>query len=561
MGLVHEDDVDWFLTLDETHHEFSTVGARGGAAAGRYVNPSFPRSGERCIVSSFHTTGVYGTTLRGEPLIPLYILSTKSIREEDYKIDSHVCEGLPTVVAAYGADEESCYSSVICVRQKGSMDTGLWHQLVRDVYTPCFNERISPEPIRDPLTKKLISGPLIIKTDAGPGRLSKEASSIEFRDHMATKGVHILLSLPNATASTAEMDKFFEKFKPACGKSALRLAAKKMQMRMEVRMEVQNNNADAVIDVDASDASSSEDEDEPNERKKKGGQSICNVSFSNFDLANLVNGWPDDPVELRPFDYHFTKEGIIGSWLAVGFLPMTGKAAEDPKVRHELGEGGAPPAAARRLAALNKEYIISATTLTAMGFNGELLDCELPKVKKQPVFRDEEAQIQHIVDNKLLNKAGGLYKTGLIVANCRVVLEAGKRMAELEKKAKEKVELKKNLESNKRGCEARKAHADWVLAGSPVDVSGHPRLNKKDSLALVKFLLPKVDILGELKLKDFNSMKKCNVWLGEIGRGMTWDEHMLAAAQNIREQWRAEGEILGEDLRLDGPPMFEVGGV
>ena len=46
MGLIHEDDVDWFLTLDETHHEFSTVGARGGAAAGRYINPSFPRSGE-----------------------------------------------------------------------------------------------------------------------------------------------------------------------------------------------------------------------------------------------------------------------------------------------------------------------------------------------------------------------------------------------------------------------------------------------------------------------------------------------------------------------------------
>jgi hypothetical protein len=175
-----------------------------------------------------------------------------------------------------------------------------------------------------------------------------------------------------------------------------------------------------------------------------------------------------------------------------------------------------------------------------MGFNGELLDCKLPKVKRQSVFRDEEAQIQHIVDNKLLNKAGGLYKTGPIVANCRVVVEAGKRMAELEKKAKEKVELKKNLKSNKRGCEARKAHADWVLAGSPVDVSGHPRLKKKDSLALVKFLLPKVDILGELKLKDFNSMKKCNVWLGEIGCGMTWDEHMVAAAQDIGEQWRAK---------------------
>ena len=58
---------------------------------------------------------------------------------------------------------------------------------------------------------------------------------------------------------------------------------------------------------------------------------------------------------MRPFDYHFTKEGIIRSWIAVGFLPMKGRAMEDPKERHELGEGGAPPATAKLLAALNKE--------------------------------------------------------------------------------------------------------------------------------------------------------------------------------------------------------------
>jgi len=51
---------------------------------------------------------------------------------------------------------------------------------------------------------------------------------------MAAKGVHILLSLPNATACTAEMDQLFERFNPACGKSALRVASKKMQKRMEV---------------------------------------------------------------------------------------------------------------------------------------------------------------------------------------------------------------------------------------------------------------------------------------------------------------------------------------
>ena len=119
-----------------------------------------------------------------------------------------------------------------------------------------------------------------------------------------------------------------------------------MQNRMEVRLlngARNDKDGDAVIDVDASDASS-EDEEEPDEiedrPKKKGERSICNVSFSNFDLANLVSGWPEDPLELRPFDYHFTKEGIIILWIAVGFLPMTGRAMEDPKVRHELGEGG-----------------------------------------------------------------------------------------------------------------------------------------------------------------------------------------------------------------------------
>ena len=94
-----------------------------------------------------------------------------------------------------------------------------------------------------------------------------------------------------------------------------------------------------------------------------------------------------------------------------------------------------------------------------------------------------------------------------------------------------------------------------------MDKIGHPRLNKKDSLAVVKFLLPRVDIMGKLKLKAFNLMKKCIVWLEEIARGMTWDEHLAAAALDIREQWKAEGEILGEDLMLDAQPIFALGGI
>jgi hypothetical protein len=61
--LVHENDAAWFVTLDETHHEMTTAGKKGSASSGRWVNGSFPRSGERNVVGNFHTTGVYGTTL------------------------------------------------------------------------------------------------------------------------------------------------------------------------------------------------------------------------------------------------------------------------------------------------------------------------------------------------------------------------------------------------------------------------------------------------------------------------------------------------------------------
>jgi hypothetical protein len=53
---------------------------------------------------------------------------------------------------------------------------------------------------------------------------------------------------------------------------------------------------------DESDDSTGDDKDDGNQN----GRRICNVSFSNLDLANLVNCWPGYPIELRPFDCHFT---------------------------------------------------------------------------------------------------------------------------------------------------------------------------------------------------------------------------------------------------------------
>jgi hypothetical protein len=191
----------------------------------------------------------------------------------------------------------------------GSVYNKLWHDLNRVVYVPCFKDKILIKPVCDPITKKLISGPLIVKTDAGPGHLSKEAESIDLRDEMAKKGVHILLSLPNGTAATAEMDQLYSKFKPRCSDSTIRVAGIKMVKQATMRKK--HAAAKATINFDApielgleiSDKSS-ESESEGDETfacKKKGKTSLCNVSMGNRDLANIVNGFPGDSVKNRRF--------------------------------------------------------------------------------------------------------------------------------------------------------------------------------------------------------------------------------------------------------------------
>ena len=206
VSLYHKDDLNWIINLDETQHKFSTEGHRGGSTTERLINPSLPRSGDRITKGSRHTTGCYGCTAAGDPLPPLYILDTKSKTEENYSISPSVCEGLPVVQGKWGLAERTYISSFIAMRPKGSMDTSLWEFLFDTVILPLYPQ-VQKTIVRCPLTGRMIKGPLVIKTDAGPGRLAKEFDSFKFRQRMADCGVIILLGLPNGTAATQEMDK------------------------------------------------------------------------------------------------------------------------------------------------------------------------------------------------------------------------------------------------------------------------------------------------------------------------------------------------------------------
>jgi len=160
------------------------------------------------------------------------------------------------------------------------------------------------------------------------------------------------------------------------------------------------------------------------------GQSVYSVNIGNRDLGHIVNGFPGDPLEKRPFDKCFSSVKVVITWIVVGFLPTTGNAAFAPKVRYKLGEGGAPEEAQKRMKLLVSDYEKCGKELDCLGFNGGAMDLKTQEVEEIDIPEDEEALIQHIVNNELINKAGELFKCGIQIANCRVVMETSRRVAE-----------------------------------------------------------------------------------------------------------------------------------
>ena len=118
VGLVHENDFDWFLTLNKIHHEFSTMGT-----------PIIPKvKGEmHCSSNFFHMIGVYGTTHYGEPMLPLYILSMALLHEEDCRIDPHVCRVSPKCqpLVGVGSCRSNHHQFALSTRAQWTQDCGI----------------------------------------------------------------------------------------------------------------------------------------------------------------------------------------------------------------------------------------------------------------------------------------------------------------------------------------------------------------------------------------------------------------------------------------------------
>ena len=364
--LYHPDDARWFLNCDETHHTLSTASNKGGSRSFRRINPSFPRSGERTVESARHFTGLYTVNLAGEALPPLYIFDSKCQNDENFSVDLRACDGLPEVTGKYGYNKLTSIGSYVAVRKKGGTDAPLWNEFNETVLQPLY-PRMSKTVKRCPITQKMLEGPLVTKTDAGPGRLAKSVQSLQFRERAYQRGQLIFLGLPNSSAATQEMDQGFSKYQNECKVSTVRVAGIKIKNRLQARKKTKGRIDGVPLDGEEG---SPDDVNEEESAQAVHKTSVCNVSFTPQDLPRIVNGYPGDPIDLRPFDKTFTKEIIKSWWAKVGFLPMNRNSLHDPKVRWEKGGGGAPKEAEVRIARLESAYQKYVHAVSAIRMNG-----------------------------------------------------------------------------------------------------------------------------------------------------------------------------------------------
>ena len=88
------------INMDETHHDLSITGDRGGPCAVSYHNPAFQRGAACEVKSARHVTGAYATSAAGEALPPFYIFDYGAKLSENFQFNVEWLVRLPTAVSA-----------------------------------------------------------------------------------------------------------------------------------------------------------------------------------------------------------------------------------------------------------------------------------------------------------------------------------------------------------------------------------------------------------------------------------------------------------------------------
>ena len=467
------------MNIDETHHKKSSEGEKGGTRSMSLTNPNLPRAGSKYAKDDGnHVSACYGCTPL-EALPPVIIYKSTAKDPKNIRIKPSWVKGLPTVMGKWGFDRPTLMDSQVCARSKGSMEEDLFVQTCLS-YKALY-PNLAPR-FKWDKDGKVIEGPVMMKTDSGPGRQSKSERSIKFRADMHALGFHMCPGLCNATSVHQEMDDLYQLYKSRTDQKSQEVFAKKTYDRA-MAVHAHKNDPSVKIPV---------------------------AHLTNDDIPTIINGLPDDPIEKKPHDRTFTKKNMFKSFLKIGWTPLTREALRHPKVRHMLGKGGASADVQAKLKGVQARYDDLKDKVQATGINGFVFNSKIPvhQEKHNATKKTEDEQVRALVDAKKTFSAGAQWATvGMQLLGSRAIIRAQTEQMKKEKKGGQADAAKKLATKKEKLVKADEALALYRSNATMTRVAWDN---------ILKFLWPRFD--SKAAPSKMNTIAKIKEKLADLGR-------------------------------------------
>ena len=145
------------------------------------------------------------------------------------------------------------------------------------------------------------------------------------------------------------MDQFFGAYKCWCRTRTINHLSEKLQNKLnsvatEMKLRQTGSSLDSIQNLDSLQTTlntirnDKEKGDEHEDVALHLRKIKCVIGLDNNDLSTMINGYPNDAIEKKPFDRAFTKERIKDAFYNVCYIPFTRRCLSNSKVRHEINE-------------------------------------------------------------------------------------------------------------------------------------------------------------------------------------------------------------------------------
>ncbi len=132
-------------------------------------------------------------------ILSIYIFDSTAKSDQNFRVKMDWLVGLPSIKGRSGCPTRIESDSFYAVQSCGPMDEELLNHYIESVIIPLY-PNMHKTAVLDTTTGKLNQGPVILKLDAGPGRIVSSEIILAKGEELFERRLIIIMGLPNATS-------------------------------------------------------------------------------------------------------------------------------------------------------------------------------------------------------------------------------------------------------------------------------------------------------------------------------------------------------------------------